>query len=117
MSTQLGQKAEELATQYLQNQGMKILARNWRNRWCEIDVIAVDKPGIIRFVEVKFRHNPAFGSGFEYITYDKAQRLRRAAQAWMQIHYGSQAYQIDVISVMGNLNNPQIEYLSNAVES
>lgn len=111
MSTELGQRAEGEAAQYLEDLGMKILARNWRNRWCEIDIITRDKSGGFHFVEVKQRKSAAYGSGFEYITKDKMSRLQRAAQVWMGIHYANEPFQIDVISITAG----KLEYLENAM--
>lgn len=111
MSTRLGQQAEQLAAQYLEGVGLKIIDRNYRDRWAEIDIIARSKTAI-HFVEVKFRRSSVAGLGFEYITADKQRRLRKAAAGWMGRHYPGEAYQIDVISVDGS----DITYLSNAVQ-
>ncbi len=43
MSTQTGKLAEDEAAEYLSQNGFKIIARNWRNRWCEIDIVAQKK--------------------------------------------------------------------------
>lgn len=115
MSTDLGQKGESVAVKFLEKQGLKIVIRNWRNRWCEIDVIAVDRAGAVHFVEVKYRHNTSHGSAFDYITPDKARRLQRAASVWMATEAPDRAFQIDVISVEGELDQPKIDYLPNAV--
>ena len=115
MSTERGKEAESQAAHYLESLNMTIIAQNWRNRWCEIDIIALDRDRGIHFVEVKYRHSSDFGSGFEYITRDKTNRLRRAAVAWMALQNRDNAFQIDVIAVEGELNNSKIEYLPNAV--
>jgi putative endonuclease len=111
MSTELGKRAEGEAANYLENIGFKILAQNWRNRYCEIDIVAKSKDGSIHFVEVKQRAMGNYGAGLEYITQNKSKRLKRAAQMYMAIHYGDAAYQIDVISIDGN----KLMYLPNAV--
>jgi uncharacterized protein (TIGR00252 family) len=113
MTTDLGQKAEEQTARYLQKLKMRILDRNWRNRWCEIDIVAQDKAGVIHFVEVKYRRSTYFGNGLEAITVDKARRLRLAALNWIRENDHGGAYQIDVASVVG----ADIEYLYNAVEA
>jgi uncharacterized protein (TIGR00252 family) len=116
MSTSVGTEAEDKAALYLEKLGMSIVARNWRSKWSEIDIIACDEQDTIHFVEVKYRRSAVYGSGFDYITPDKINRLRRAATAWMMIQHLEHAYQIDVISVMGKLDDPTIEYEPNAVE-
>lgn len=112
MVDSIGQKAEEQVASYLQGHKMRVLARNWRNRWCEIDIVARDRAGVIHFVEVKYRRSAHFGSGLEAITADKARRLRLAALNWTQANGHTGDYQIDVAAVTGK----DIEYLSNVIE-
>jgi uncharacterized protein (TIGR00252 family) len=114
MTTSLGQQAETIAADYLRRQGFKIVDRNWRTRWCEVDLIAVSSAGI-HFIEVKHRKRSDFGSGFDYITRSKQQRLRRAAAAWMAAHGDISSYQLDAVSVSGQLADPRVEYLANVV--
>ncbi|MBW3538613.1 YraN family protein [Candidatus Parcubacteria bacterium] len=115
MSTELGQRAESLAAQHLESLGMKIVERNWHNRWCEIDIVAVDRDRSVHFVEVKYRRQTSHGSGFDYITRDKANRLRRAAEVWMAYSGRQRDFQIDVIAVAGDLAQAKLDYLPNAV--
>jgi putative endonuclease len=117
-TTERGRTAESLAADYLATQGLAILNRNWRNRWCELDLVARAGSGpddTILFIEVKYRRRTDWGTGFEHITYDKIRRLQRAALAWNQAHGYYGAYQIDIISISGELEKPTIEYLPNAV--
>lgn len=115
MSTRLGRQAEAVAADFLRSQGLRLLARNWRTRWCELDLIARSRSGI-HFVEVKHRQLPLHGSGLDYVTPTKQARLRRAALAWLTEQGETADYQIDVVVVSGSLADPQIEYLPNAVE-
>ncbi|HSX01795.1 MAG TPA: YraN family protein [Candidatus Saccharimonadia bacterium] len=114
MSVERGRAAEDLAAAYLEQRGLAIVDRNWRNRWCELDMVARGSHGI-HFVEVKYRRRADWGTGFEHITRDKIQRLRRAAVAWNQAHRYVGGYQIDIISMVGELEAPAIEYLPNAI--
>lgn len=115
MATSRGQVAEALAAEFLQVQGLKIIARNWRSRFNEIDIVARSDSGW-HFVEVKYRRHNESGSGFDYITPDKQRRLVKAAAAWLhEAGHSQDDYQIDVIAIGGNLAVPQIDYLPNAV--
>ncbi len=114
MSTEAGKQAEAEAAEYLSRLGLAILDRNWRNRWCEIDIVA-EQDGVIHFVEVKYRANNQYGSGFDYISEEKQHRLQRAAEMWMMSHRRYGDYQIDAVSVVGQPGQATIEYLSNAV--
>jgi len=115
VSVERGREAENLAAVWLQRRGFQILDRNWRTRWCELDIIARSDAGI-HIIEVKYRARPDFGTGFEYITPDKIRRLRRAAQMWLRARPPiNVAYQIDVIAVSGSPKPKYIEYLPNAI--
>jgi putative endonuclease len=114
--TELGRQAENLAKDCLGAMGLVVLEQNWRTRWCEIDLVARDSAATIHFVEVKYRRSADFGTGFEYITPDKARRLRLAALSWMTRHRARGSYQIDVVSVTGDLADPRVDYLANAIE-
>lgn len=106
-----GRKAENAVCKYLEAEGMRILDRNWRNRWCEIDVVAREKSGSIRIIEVKYRQNELSGYGYDYITTEKAARIKQAALAYLQTEDAD--YGIDVASVSG----PDfcIEYIRDAI--
>lgn len=113
-TTESGRAAEAHAAAYLEQRGLTVLSRNWRNRWCELDLVARSSAGI-HFIEVKYRRRTDWGTGFEHITRDKTQRLMRAALAWNQSHRHYGHYQIDIISLSGDLSSPVIEYLPNAI--
>jgi len=113
-SVETGRAGEQLAAQHLAASGFAILARNWRNRWCELDIVA-RRHGIIHFIEVKYRSDIRYGYAAEYISRDKSARLMRAALAWNQAHGYDGPYQIDVVTVEGSLEQPQIAHLENAV--
>ena len=110
MSVSIGRSGEDLACKYLESIGAEIIERNWRNRWCEIDIIAYYQ-GSLRFIEVKFRKQVGYGTPFEYITRDKLNRLQRASLAWVQARRYSGPYQIDAVSVIGSIDKHQIDYL------
>ncbi len=112
-TTAIGQQAEGLAAKYLVSQGYNIVERNYRDRFCEIDIIATNKESIC-FVEVKFRNTNDFGGGVGAIQADKQHRLQRAAESWLAQRKGFENLQpqIDVIAID---QNNQIEYLPNAI--
>ncbi|MBI3984012.1 YraN family protein [Candidatus Microgenomates bacterium] len=113
MSTSTGQWAEDVAANYLANKGYKVLEKNWKNRWCEIDIVA-QRTKRIHFVEVKYRRSKDFGGGLDYITRRKGQQMQFAALQWVGEHSWQADYQLDVIAVEGQ-GNPKITYVPNAV--
>ncbi len=73
---------EEAAAKWYIDQGYRILARNWRCRDGELDLIALQGTTVV-FCEVKTRSSNAFGSPFEAVTLAKQRRIRRLAMAWL----------------------------------
>lgn len=111
-----GQRAEELACEYLKAQGYKIVTRNFRNRFCEIDIIAHNRSELV-FVEVKYRHSSSHGGAIAAVGYRKAQQLQFAAQLWLSENpkYDVYGKRIDVIAIEGDMANPRLECIENAV--
>ena len=111
---EIGALGERLAADHLTGLGMRILARNWRCRYGELDVIAVD-PGTdtVVFVEVKTRTGDGYGGLEQAVTPQKARRLRRLAGIWLAAQDRRwAAVRIDVIGVrIGRRRTPEITHL------
>ncbi len=117
-STQLGRWGEEKAARFLQAQGCRLLERNFRTRWGEIDLI-MEQGETILFVEVKLRKNTAFGRAAEAVILSKQKKLILAAQAWMAAKNTSQTARFDVIEVYapyGAAEDCQLNWIPNAFE-
>jgi uncharacterized protein (TIGR00252 family) len=95
-----GHRAEQATADYLRLNGFKIIATNWKTKWCEVDVIA-KKDDCIYFVEVKYRKTDQQGSGFDYIHTKKQQKMARAADSWVLIHKWSGEYVLSAAEVSG----------------
>ncbi|MBI4137158.1 YraN family protein [Candidatus Roizmanbacteria bacterium] len=80
-----GKSGELLAQKHLQNNGYTILETNWRGRWAEIDIVAVDGDTLV-FIEVKTRHSHEYGLPEESITPHKLHALERSALLYKQNH-------------------------------
>ena len=78
----LGRYGEDVAADYLASVGMSVLARNWRCRSGEIDLVALDGDCLV-VCEVKTRRSVAAGSPLEAVTPEKVARLRRLTGAWL----------------------------------
>jgi putative endonuclease len=100
-TTDSGRNAESKVADYLKKQGWKILSQNWRNRWCEIDIVARHKNAVY-FVEVKFRAKNDWGGGFDAITSAKLARMARAADAWVMVNNWDGEYQLVAAEVAEN---------------
>jgi putative endonuclease len=111
---QLGAMGEALAVDHLTRMGLRILGRNWRCRYGELDVIACDDATrTVVFVEVKTRTGDGYGGLAHAVTPRKVVRLRRLAGLWLA---GQDerwaALRLDVIGVrVGRRRTPEIAHL------
>ena len=83
---QLGRLAEERACQWFlaQGAGRSLLARNYRCKQGEIDLIFFEEPRAeLVFIEVRFRSKRAWSAALESVTWQKRQRIRRAAEVFL----------------------------------
>lgn len=77
-----GSRAEEIAARFLEARGLSIVARNWRCRCGEIDLVARDQETLV-FVEVRLRRRSEFGGAAASITARKQARIAAAAQLYL----------------------------------
>ncbi|MET0695356.1 MAG: YraN family protein [Propionibacteriaceae bacterium] len=102
---QVGVQGEDLAAAELERQGMTVVARNWRCRLGEIDIVALE-PGsagatTLVFCEVKCRTGLGFGAPLESITYAKLRRLRQLTAQFLADEQLSPAHiRLDAIGVV-----------------
>ncbi|MCL2444763.1 ribonuclease HII [Candidatus Saccharibacteria bacterium] len=82
LTKEIGDRAEGVVCEYLLGLGYEVVARNWRTRWCEIDVVA-ELDGVRYFVEVKYRKSTECGGGLGAITAEKLERMGRAAEMYI----------------------------------
>jgi putative endonuclease len=111
---EIGALGEQLAVDHLASLGLRVLTRNWRCRYGELDVIAADDATRTAvFVEVKTRTSDLFGGVAQAVTPTKVRRLRRLAGLWLSGQHGSwAAVRIDVIGVrIGRTRTPEITHL------
>ncbi len=77
-----GARAEQLCAELLARSGLRVLARNWRCRHGEIDLIAEER-GTLVFAEVRLRSGQLFGGAAESVTEAKRARLIAAARLYL----------------------------------
>ena len=94
-----GAHGEEAAGALLEAGGCRILARNYRCPFGEIDLVALDQ-GILIFVEVKTRSSTAWGSPRDAVTPAKRRKIARSASHYMLAHLEQEcAYRADIVEV------------------
>lgn len=106
---------ENYAAEYLLKKGYKIIERNYRKSYGEIDIIAV-KDNVLVFVEVKTRKSLQYGSGLEAIAYWKIKELLKTAQYYALSHPEMpKSLRIDAIAIYLNYDNKvsTIEHVEN----
>ena len=93
-----GDKGEQLAADFLEENGYCVICRNFKTRLGEIDIIA-ENSGYVIFVEVKTRKSNSFASACEYVGTQKQQRIIKTAAFWLNGHRTSKQPRFDVIEV------------------
>ncbi|WP_370971943.1 YraN family protein [Amycolatopsis sp. cg9] len=111
----LGAWGEDLALRYLQDRGLVLLARNWRCREGELDLVFTDRARVI-VCEVKTRSGTEFGLPTETVTEEKAGRVRRAAQRWLrEFRIGWCPVRYDVVTILAEPGTkPRLQHLEAA---
>jgi putative endonuclease len=113
----LGEIGENLACEELARRGYAILARRYRRRGGEIDVIAADGPTVV-FIEVKTRAGSDFGTGADAVTPTKRRRLVAVAQDFLVRHrLVDRPCRFDVVSIELSEEGPVVDVIPNAFEA
>jgi len=113
--TDTGALAEQLAARYLQQQGLKLIERNYRSRFGEIDLIMKEGAELV-FVEVRQRRNTDFGGAAASIDDRKQQRIVRTAQQYLSSLVRLPPCRFDVVLIEG-ANEEELRWLKNAFEA
>jgi len=107
---QIGSIGEDMAVEFLKSCGVKILERNYQNRFGEIDIIGMEDNTLL-FIEVKYRKNKSFGYPLEAVGFAKREKIRKMARFFLnENHYYSYNIRFDCIGIIGS----QIEWIKGA---
>jgi putative endonuclease len=115
----LGQRAERLAADYLEQRGYSILARNWRRPEGELDLV-IGANGLCVFVEVRSRTGVERGHPLETVDARKRARVIRAARLYLNEESPpAPVFRFDVVAVTFTLDDspPEIEHIEDAFQS
>lgn len=112
----VGRLGESIAVSFLTRKNFRILTRNFRARYGEIDIVALDGNTLV-FVEVKTRSSTTYGSPKSAVGITKIREIIRTGQYYVLEHPGSpNAMRIDVVSIMLNPlthKTESLEYIRN----
>jgi len=116
-----GAKGEDLAAQWLKDQGFVILQRNYRFGKGELDIIAMDPASVgsrfaeLVFVEVKWRRNASFSPPEAAVTHHKRRLLWVTAESFLRQHrLENTSCRFDIIAMTGEGSRLQIEHIEDA---
>jgi putative endonuclease len=113
----VGKWGEDIAANFLTRHGFALIGRNVRTPEGEIDLI-LKKEGELVFCEVKTRSLGEYGYPEDAVTDEKMEHMLASAESYLGEHPEfAENWRIDVVAVIGNLNDPQpqIEWFENAV--
>jgi putative endonuclease len=111
----IGHLAEQLACDYLKNEGLTVIIRNYTTQYGEIDILAMDQHTLV-CVEVKYRQRSHYGYGYASVNHAKQLKLQKTLQHYISCYplYHT-AIRFDVISIDGILwQTPTLQWLRQA---
>ena len=104
-----GKAGEEKAEKFLKGKKYKIIEKNYRCLYGEIDIIAEHNKTLV-IIEVKYRKNSAFGKGYEAVDYNKQQKIIKTTEYFINENKLKMPVRFDVISI----DNEEITHIENA---
>lgn len=111
---EVGKSAEDLALKEIKKQGLKVIERNFKTKFGEIDILAKDKEAIV-IVEVKAKTQEEFGDPKEAVDWKKQRKLWQLGR-FLEMKYPRRSIRIDVVAIKFLEDKPPIiEYIKNAV--
>lgn len=106
-----GNKAEDLTAKYLQKKGFKIIAKQYRSRFGEIDLIALDGSEVV-FVEVKARKTSDFGFPEESVTASKIEKIIAVGDKFLKDkNWLFKPWRIDVVAITFSETEPEFFHI------
>lgn len=113
--TTRGAQAEQLAAQYLQQQGLKLVVQNYRSRFGEIDLIMHDGTTVV-FIEVRLRRNANFGGAAASIDARKQKRIISTAQQYLASLARVPPCRFDAV-LLDDAHGGNMQWLKNAFDA
>lgn len=113
----IGARFEQLALEHMERAGLKLVERNYRTRFGELDLVMRDGATLV-FAEVRYRRDVRFGGGAASVGVAKREKLTRAAQGFLQAHprFASSPCRFDVIAFDGDADAPAFDWQRAAFE-
>lgn len=108
-----GKQGEALAAEFLETKGFEIIARNYRHKHYEIDLI-VKKNNWLIFVEVKMRSSDAYGYPEDFVDYKKAKNIINGAEEYTYQQNWNGNIRFDIVSIREQQGEREIVHIEDA---
>jgi putative endonuclease len=108
-----GKQGENLAVEYLLEEGYEILERNWRFKHTEVDIIARDRDQLV-IAEVKTRTGNSWGEPYTAVDFRKQHSLIFAAERYIFSHNLDLDVRFDIVSIIIDHNRTVVEHVKEA---
>ena len=112
----IGEHTEAIAKDYLQSQGLSLIEKNYHCRGGEVDLIMQEQDTLV-FVEVKYRQSTHYGGAAAAVSAPKQKKIKHCVTFYLH-QKGLNEYntpcRLDVVTLEGNLQEPQIHWFKNA---
>ena len=116
----IGQAAEGWALTHLEEHGLRLLARNWRCRLGELDLVMLDGDTVV-FVEVRYRRHNAWGGAEASVDARKRSRVSAAAQVFLQQQprWARRPCRFDVVAIgpAERVSPPRLNWIRSAFDA
>lgn len=109
-TTDIGHQSEQVVADHFSSEGWTVLERNWRTRFCEIDVI-VQKKNQLAFIEVKHRTDSTSGDGLEAITPKKLQQMQFAVEMYLSNNPQAEEVLVQLMAVSTVGSPPRLNHI------
>jgi putative endonuclease len=115
----IGLDAEAAAARFLESQQLRILARNYRCRAGELDIVAETAAGVVVIAEVRLRADRRFGGGAASVDWRKQRRILRAARHLITVQplLGRRPMRFDVLDLAPQGDDYRIDWIRNAFDT
>ena len=108
-----GKQGEDLAVEFLIEEGYEILERNWRFKHTEVDIIARDRDQLV-IAEVKTRTGNSWGEPYTAVDFRKQRSLIFAAERYIFSHNLDLYVRFDIVSIIIDHNRTVVEHVKEA---
>jgi putative endonuclease len=110
----LGRWGEDAAAAYLEQKGLRVLARDWHYGHRDLDIVATDDDGLCVIAEVKTRRDEKYNDADRAVSPQKIRSLSIAANAFVKTYHIDVEVRFDIVTVVGTPEHYEVRHVENA---